>query len=58
MPNFYKQKPLANVKYTPRVLFILLTVEKIEHEHFDFVLLLLSYSSHLCKKKNCTAPTN
>ena len=32
----------SKVKYTPKVLLILLTVEKIARENFDFVHLLLS----------------
>ena len=33
----------SKVKYTSRVSLILMTVEKIEHENFDFVLFLLSF---------------
>ena len=35
----------SKVKYTPGVSLILRTVEKVEHENFDFLLLLLLLSS-------------
>ena len=41
------------VKYTPKVPLILLTVEKIEHEKYNLVLLLLLrllFSSHITQK--------
>ena len=40
----------SNVKYTLRVLLILLTVEKIERENFHFVVLLLSFLSCITQK--------
>ena len=44
----------SNVKYTLRITLILLTVEKIEHENFDFVLFLFPYA----QLKNYMAYTN
>ena len=53
---YMKTFSYSNVKYTPRVPFILLIVKKIECENFDFVLFLLSFSflssfpSHITQK--------
>ena len=43
-----KNLSYSNVKYTPRVPLILLTVEKIECENFNLVL--LSFSTQITQK--------
>ena len=55
--NSYRQKTTSysNVKYSPRAPLILLTVEKIEHENFDFVFLVsflvfFFYFKHISEK--------